>query len=364
MGPRPLLFVHSSDERYGADQMLLAILAALSIQDRSRSVVWLPTDVAHPAAPLCVELARRGVTFEHVDLPVLRRADLTPAGLVALARRRLAIGAALRTLDPELAVLNTSAVLPVAGAVPPGTRVALYLQEVWQGAETAVLGFAARRAGRIVAVSAAARDSLPGHLRGRTVVVPNTTPDPGTWAPPPGGDTPLTFAVASRWSPRKGHDVLLRAWAAAGQPGTLLIAGSPPDAGAGVDVPGLVAELGLAGSVRDVGEVPDVGTLLTEADVAVIPSVQPESFGLVAIEAFARGRPVVASDAGGTRETVAGGSGWLVPAGDVAALAARLASLDRSAVVTAGGLARARYEDCYAPAAFGTAVRRALGLSA
>jgi glycosyltransferase involved in cell wall biosynthesis len=56
--------------------------------------------------------------------------------------------------------------------------------------------------------------------------------------------------------------------------------------------------------------------------VVVSASTAPEAFGRVAVEAQAMGRPVVATDHGGARETVAPGeTGWLCPPGDAAALA-------------------------------------------
>ena len=58
------------------------------------------------------------------------------------------------------------------------------------------------------------------------------------------------------------------------------------------------------------------------ADVVVSASTDPEAFGRVAAEAHAMGRPVVATDHGGARETVLPGrTGWLVPPGDGEALA-------------------------------------------
>ena len=50
-----------------------------------------------------------------------------------------------------------------------------------------------------------------------------------------------------------------------------------------------------------------------------------EEFGIAAVEAQAAGRPVIAADAGGARETVVHGrTGWLLPPGDVDALARSL----------------------------------------
>ena len=58
------------------------------------------------------------------------------------------------------------------------------------------------------------------------------------------------------------------------------------------------------------------------ADVVVHASTEPEAFGRVVIEAQAMGRPVIATDLGGPRETVEHGvTGWRVPPGDAAALA-------------------------------------------
>ena len=71
------------------------------------------------------------------------------------------------------------------------------------------------------------------------------------------------------------------------------------------------------------------------ADVVVSASTDPEAFGRVAVEAQAMGRPVVASDHGGARETVLPlQTGWLVKPGDPKSLAVVIAdaiSLDAGA---------------------------------
>mgnify|MGYP001609351289 FL=1 len=58
------------------------------------------------------------------------------------------------------------------------------------------------------------------------------------------------------------------------------------------------------------------------ADLIVSASTDAEAFGRVAVEAQAMGKPVVATDHGGSRETVLDGdTGWLIPPGDPAPLA-------------------------------------------
>src|SRR5262249_22693767 len=61
------------------------------------------------------------------------------------------------------------------------------------------------------------------------------------------------------------------------------------------------------------------------ADVTVLPS-HYESFGMVALEAMACGSPIIAARVGGRTTTVRDGiTGYLVPEGDPAALAERIA---------------------------------------
>ena len=72
----------------------------------------------------------------------------------------------------------------------------------------------------------------------------------------------------------------------------------------------------LLGRVSDA----ELEDLYPRAQALLVPNV--EEFGIAAVEAQAAGRPVVASDAGGTRETVVDGTtGVLVPPGDVDAMA-------------------------------------------
>ena len=58
------------------------------------------------------------------------------------------------------------------------------------------------------------------------------------------------------------------------------------------------------------------------ASAVVAPSIVSEGFGRVPVEAQAMGRPVIATNLGGFRETIIHGeTGLLVPPGDAAALA-------------------------------------------
>ncbi|HET8889176.1 MAG TPA: glycosyltransferase family 4 protein, partial [Candidatus Angelobacter sp.] len=72
-------------------------------------------------------------------------------------------------------------------------------------------------------------------------------------------------------------------------------------------------------------DMPDVFAAL---DIFVLPSILPEPFGLVVIEAMASGKPVVATAPGGPSETVVDGeTGFLVPPSDASAIAKALEEL-------------------------------------
>ena len=67
---------------------------------------------------------------------------------------------------------------------------------------------------------------------------------------------------------------------------------------------------------------------LADASIVVVPSLWPEPFGLVGIEALAAGRPVIASATGGIADWLDDGvSGLCVTPGDVDALAHALNEL-------------------------------------
>jgi len=89
----------------------------------------------------------------------------------------------------------------------------------------------------------------------------------------------------------------------------------------------LIHERGLDGVVRLLPHTADLAVAYSLADVVVAPSVKPEGFGRVPVEAQAMGRPVIATDLGGFRETIVDGvTGLLVPPGDPDALASAIAN--------------------------------------
>jgi glycosyltransferase involved in cell wall biosynthesis len=109
------------------------------------------------------------------------------------------------------------------------------------------------------------------------------------------------------------------------------------------------------------GEVTDIASYIDAADVVLMPSDKAEGFGLVAVEAFARARPVIGSAAGGLLGILDPGvNGWLFPAGDSEALSKVLRGLTRDDATRAGEHARNTYEERFTAQRFAQNWRRAV----
>ncbi|CAB4556326.1 MAG: glycosyltransferase [Actinobacteria bacterium] len=144
--------------------------------------------------------------------------------------------------------------------------------------------------------------------------------------PPREGPQRLRVATLRRLVPRQGVDVLIDAWRSArcGDVADLSIGGDGPERDA------LVARAGGDPSIGFLGRVPDaeMESFYSACDVFVLPTSSGEGFGLVAAEALASGRPVIATRPGGPSELVRDGvDGLLVDASDSAGLGAALRSL-------------------------------------
>jgi glycosyltransferase involved in cell wall biosynthesis len=159
-------------------------------------------------------------------------------------------------------------------------------------------------------------------------------------------DNVVIGSVGRLSADKGGQDVLIRAVAEVRQAHPevrLVFVGDGP---LRVGLEALVSELGLGEVVRFTGQRADVARLLGAFDIFVLPSLR-EALPIAVIEAMAVRLPVVAARIGGIPEVVEdGGTGCLVPPGDVAALAAVLERLvgDPALVARLGAAGQARVQ--------------------
>lgn len=358
-----MIIIHSSDDIYGADRLVMHILESLRSGNSGMPLeVWLPADVSRHPHGVSASLRREGSTLQVVHRPfvVLRRSYLSLRGLFPLGLRVLRSAAFLGfRRDRPPVYLTTSALLPLAPiARLLGYRhVYAHVQELWGPGERRVLGFLLRFATSVACISEPVRDSLDNRNVNRARVILNGVQDRGSVVPM--GDHKTTFLVASRWNRWKGHRTLLRAAEGLGADRNLVIAGAPPESGEAFDVMGAVDSHPRREDIHVAGEVEDLAPLLENAHLIVVPSDSPEPFGLVAIEAFRAGRPVIASNAGGLAEIVTHGhDGWLFRPGDSDELRTLLNCLTREEISEAGAHARQTFEARFSAERFEKEIRQ------
>ena len=131
-------------------------------------------------------------------------------------------------------------------------------------------------------------------------------------------------ARATSW---KGHEILIQALAQLPDKDAILmllgIEDGPP--AYAEKLLNMAVRYGLGGRVRIGAGSRDMPAALMLADVVAMPSIKPEPFGRVAIEALAMGRPVVAFRHGGAVESIdEGRTGWLADPLSVDSLAEAL----------------------------------------
>lgn len=144
----------------------------------------------------------------------------------------------------------------------------------------------------------------------------------------------FVLAYAGSGFERKGLSPALRALAASGPEGHLLVLGKDKHA---ARFQRLAGELGLRDRAHFLGAREDVKPFLAAADAYIMPSLY-EPFGNANMEAMAMGLPVITSRTSGAAELVgAAGAGRVCDALDVAALAQAIRELANPAARAAAG---------------------------
>ena len=210
----------------------------------------------------------------------------------------------------------------------------------WMKVGGPIWGFLIDRVDHRIAVSERARASQQRWLPGEYEVIPNGVLVPDE-APAGGREHRIVFA--GRHEPRKGLQILLRAWPEIRRRTglRLTVAGADPLAvrllltrlrvpDEGIDVVGFLSQEELTDA-------------LLGAKALVAPSLGQESFGMVLTRAFACALPVVASDIPGYREVLEPDASVSVAPDDPGALVDAVAALvaDEERRRTMGERARA-----------------------
>lgn len=341
-----VLFAHSSAELYGADRILLELTGGLRELGHGVEVV-LPAP-----GPLHEELNRIGIQPHRRNLGVLRRRYFSLGGLANRACRLAGAFRFLCTLARrrQIGVVHSNTTAVLAGAMAARW---LKLPHVWHVHEitTRPRWFArgmaycvGALATRAVFVSTATMEhmcALSPNVRAKALVIHNgidvarvLDAQPGVvraecgWA---AGQVVVGMVGRINWW--KGQGALLDA-AVRLSPRhdgvRFLMVGGVYDQDDSIrrQLVERIAQHGLEASVAILDFRSDVGNVLADMDVFVLPSTEPDPFPTVVLEAMAAGKPVVGFRHGGVCEMVDDGvTGLLCEPGDPGALAAAIERL-------------------------------------
>jgi len=350
-----ILCIHPNGELYGSDRVFLQSVRALRERWPTATITaLLPFD-----GPLAAELRKIISDVRVEDIYVLRRSELgwrfalrmPKLALRVLRARRLM---AARDLNYVSTVVTADFILASRLLRRP---ILVHVHELPTGVARQVFSGLLRASHAVlVHISDAVRDSFVGLGGKRAFVVPNGVSAFVGAAPESRDDGRLRLLLIGRFNAWKGQPLLLDALA-------LL----PAERRARIDVRLVgsvyadqthfadaihdrIARHGLHDTVTVLPFDPDPAKHYGWADAVVVPSTQPEPFGLVAIEAMAAGKAVIAAGHGGLAEIVVDDlTGALVTPGDADALARAISAyLDDPARLRAHGDAgAARFAEQY-----------------
>lgn len=342
---RPVwLVLHGSAQMYGSDKVLLNVASALAHDPEFKPVV-----VLHEDGPLRAALVRAGVEVHVAAVVKIRRAMFGPALPWVLWRelRRAARDLDRITAGRRVALVYSNTLAVLGGAFWAhwrGLRHLWHVHEILLRPAVVSLGLPRLVSALSQCVISNSRQtqawllSQAPQLAGRAEVVFNGLP-PLPAAQPEAEDAfrsslgvpteALLATVAGRLNHWKGQDLLIDALAELVRRGEaaalhLAVVGDVFDGHEDIRARLLaqVERLGLQSRVHFVPFVQDIWPIWRASDIAVVPSTEPEPFGMVAIEAMACSVPVVAAAHGGLLDIVEHErSGLLFAPRDVEALA-------------------------------------------
>jgi glycosyltransferase involved in cell wall biosynthesis len=326
-----ILFLHAGAELYGADVILLEILKGLD-KDKYKPYVVLPND-----GPLVKAISRLGVEVHVYDYPILRRKFFTPTGIIQYAASMIK---SIRYLRKFIEINNIEVIHSNTFAVLEGGILHLLLQKkhFWHVHEiiknprflnSFYRRFAPKMATKVICVSNAVKENLVegyGKFEDKLIVVHNGIDSKRFKIATSNkirrelniSDDEILIGMTGRVNKIKGQDFLLDAAEEIIKKyknvSFLLVGGVfKGQEKLMMDLLHRSSHEGLKGKVYISDFRTDTEEIYNNLDIFVLPSIQPDSFPTVVLEAMSSGLPVVANVTGGVKEMVEdNGNGFLL----------------------------------------------------
>jgi glycosyltransferase involved in cell wall biosynthesis len=347
---KTILFVHQSAELYGSDKTLLVLLRNLN-KTNYKPVVILPSD-----GPLKQALGAEGADVFIAPVLKLHRSMFSPLNLLNFLKQikySLKIAAGLdRKYKFDLVYSNTLAVL--LGMLFARRK---KLKHIWHVHEiikhpkiiAALFPWLLNKfADVVICNSYATQSNLTARVKSiskKSIVIYNgldmqNVPTEVSLSKENIGfkKTDIVVTLVGRISRLKGHKLLLTAFYRhlSGTNIRLLFVGSPVPGQEYYlhEVENFIREHNISDKVVIMPFTKNLQPVWKLTDIAVMPSTEAESFGLVALEAMLNKKPVVGSNHGGLAEIIINNeTGLLVKPGSEEELAHAIIKLSKSAVL-------------------------------
>lgn len=338
-----ILMLHGSSDLYGASKILLVTVQTLVNNGNQVTVILTES------GPLAHLLTEAGASVLFIRLGILRRKYKSVAGLMnriaVLRKAYLSICTLIRQQQFDVVYSNTTAVLAGAFAAKrTRTRHIWHIHEIIESPRWLYrfLGQTLNYySDTVIAVSGAVAKSWSKYVHKEKIICVYNGIDYSPFLEATGNfraeikaaESDVIIGMIGRVHPWKGQGYFLDI-AAALKPKFenlhFVMAGDafPGNEYLYTELAAKVGSYGLQKDVTDLGFRNDIPALLQGFDILILPSVLPDPFPTVILEAMASGKPVAATAHGGALEMIEDGiSGFLIPVDDAAAAAVKLEPL-------------------------------------
>lgn len=330
---RNVLFLQSSSELYGSGKIILQVVRTY------RKEGFIPIILLTGPGPLADQLVEENFVVRIKNLGILRRKYVKPSGLINRFSKNLDaynyLNQLHREFDFELVYSNTLAVIVGAyWASRRGLPHIWHIHEILHGPKPLVkllTSMLDRSTKEPIVVSEAVGDHWKRKLKKAKIeVIHNGIPYSEYFDAKSSlrnelglGDGTVLITMVGRINPGKGQLFFLEMAKELLKVSTdchFVLVGDPFPGYEEIEqkIAEEIAKDGLKKNVTHLGFRADIPEILKDTDVFVLPSILPDSFPTVILEAMASGKPVVATHSGGASEMVIHEeTGFLIPIGDV-----------------------------------------------
>jgi glycosyltransferase involved in cell wall biosynthesis len=346
-----ILALHVVSDMYGSSKVLLQAVTALKQKGHNVCVV------VSEEGPLTTELQKVGIQIKIIRLGILRRRYFNFFGIInrvlVLTRAFFALKKLCKAQQIDLIYTNTAPVV-VGGLLAKftGIKNVWHLHEILEK-ESFMHRFFGKlinaTASKVIVVSNAVYNNWAGVIdKSKMVTVYNGYSADNIV--PANASSPITnlreqldiasstvlVGMVGRINNIKGQPYFIQIAAAAKAAGLNCHFVMIGDAYTGYEylyktLEQQIQNLGLQDVVTNLYYQPNAASLIQDLDIFVLPSIKPDSFPVVVLEAMAAGKPVLATAQGGVLEQIDDCvTGFLVPINDAKTAAEKLGVLVNS----------------------------------